>query len=183
MNLSTVSWIDLVMVLVLVGSIGFGFHQGLLRQAVLLAAIYIATILSSQYYEQAAEWMAVYLATDLEMDRVISFALLYVAFTVVATWLIWSAYQQTRLPSVVMLDEAGGAALGGIIGVFVIGLTLTLAQYAAQAPWPAGGPVKELLHMGLVNSALDEFFRSAVPIIQAVIRPWLPSGLPALLGS
>jgi len=183
MNVATISWVDLIMVLMLVSSIGFGFHQGLLRQIVLLVALYIATVLSAQNYEQLTDWLVVYFPSSLEVSRVIAFLLLAAAITILATWLIWGAYQQTRLPSVVMLDEAGGAALGGLIGVFVIGITLTLAHYAAQAPWPPGSPIKEFLHMGLVNSALENLFSNSVPIIQATIRPWLPSGIPLLLGS
>lgn len=183
MNVATISWIDLVMVLMLVGSIGFGFHQGLLRQIVLLLALYIATVLSAQYYEQFTDWLVLYFPSSLEVARVIAFLLLAVALTILATSLIWSAYEQTRLPSVVMLDEAGGAALGGLIGVFIIGLTLTLAHYAVQAPWPSGSPIKELLHTGLINSALEDMFSTSVPLIQAALRPWLPSGIPLLLGS
>lgn len=179
---TTISWIDLVMVLMLVGSIGFGFHQGLLRQLVLLGALYIATVLSAQYYEQFTDWLLVYFPGSQEVARVVAFLMMAAALTVLATWLIWSAYQQTKLPSVVMLDEAGGAALGGFIGIFVIGLSLSLAQYAVQAPWPVGAPVRDFLHAGLINSGLEDLFSTSVPLIQAVVRPWLPSGIP-LLGS
>ena len=183
MNFTTVSWLDVVMVLMLVGSIGFGFHQGLLRQLVLLLAIYVATVAAAQYYEQFTGVLLVYFTSSVEVDRAVSFLTLTVAFTLMSTWLIWSAYRQTKLPSVVMLDEVGGATLGGLIGVFVIGLTLSLTQYATQAPWPDGNPVKELLHTGLVNSSLDVLFRSSLPLIQAAIHPWLPAGIPRVLGS
>ncbi len=183
MNVTTISWLDMVMVFGLVGSIGFGFHQGLLRQIVLLVAIYVATVLSAQYHERLTELLVVYFPSSMEIAQVLAFLMLAVTFTVIATWLIWSAYRQTRLPSVVMLDEAGGAALGGLIGVFVIGLTVALAQYATQAPWPGSNPIRDMLHTGLINSSLEDLFSSSLPLIQAAIRPWLPSGIPLILGS
>ena len=184
MNVATISWLDAVMVLMLLGSIAFGFHQGFLRQLVLLIAMYVGTVLSAQYYEGVTKLILTYVpSSTTEVARVVAFVLLAVVFTIAATWLIWSAYRQTKLPSVVMLDETGGAILGGIIGLFVIGVALTLIQYAMGVPWPTAGPVKEFLHAGLINSALRDLFSSPLPVIQAALRPWLPSGIPLMLGS
>jgi uncharacterized membrane protein required for colicin V production len=180
--MATITWLDAVMVLLLVSSIGFGFHQGLLRQIVLLAALYIGTILSAQYYLWGADLILTMISgLSTEIARMIAFILMVVIFTVVVTWLIWTAYRETRLPTVVMLDEVTGAVLGAVLGVFAISLSLILIQYALDAPWPEGNSVKAALHMGMLNSSLQSAFSSPVPLIQATLRPWMPAGTP--LGS
>lgn len=184
MAVASVSWLDVIMVLMLVSSIGFGFHQGLLRQIVLLTAMYIGTILSAQYYGTlSAVLLWLIPSPGGEMAHLISFVILSVLFTAMATALLWSAYRETHLPSVVMMDEVGGAALGGLIGVFAIGVTLMLLHYALEAPWPADSPAKQLLQAGLFNSYLQGVFSSPLPLIHAALRPWLPSGLPVVLSS
>jgi uncharacterized membrane protein required for colicin V production len=184
MVMANVSWLDVVMVLMLVTSIGFGFHQGLLRQIVLLVAMYIGTVLSAQYYGRLSSILqSIFPSPGGEMAHLISFATMAGLFTAIATFLLWSAYRETRLPSVVMMDEVGGAALGGMVGVFAISVTLMLFHYALLAPWPTDSPARQLLQSGMVNSYLQGAFSSPLPLIHATLLPWLPSGLPVMLSS
>lgn len=176
------SWLDVAMVVTLVASIGFGFHQGLLRQLLLLLAIYVATVLSAQYHEVLAGIIKTAIpSSSLEVARIVAFVTLGVATTLVVTWAVWRAYRETRLPSVFVLDRVGGAALGGLIGVIIIGITIPLLRYALQAPWPEGSAIKYALHVGFLNSSLEALFLSPLPLIQTTLAPWLPSGIPQLL--
>ncbi len=182
MNVATITWLDAVTVLMLIGSIAFGFHQGLVRQILLLVAMYVATVVAAQYYEPLSGLILRQFPGFVpEVAGVVAFLVLAVFFTVLVTGLIWSAYRQTKMPEVVMMDQVGGGLLGGLIGVFAIGIALTLAHYAVEAPWPAGSPVQQALHTGLLNSSLDGLFSSPLPLIQATLRPWLPSGIPLML--
>lgn len=183
MSTPTLSWLDPVMVALLAGSAVFGFRQGLVRQLFLLTSVYVGTVLSAQYHEYlAAAILAAAPSSAPQMAKLVAFVILTIAFTIFVTWLIWTAYRETKLPSVVMLDEAGGAILGGVIGLFIIGLSLMLAQYALEAPWPLGSPIKYLLYSGVVNSGLKEIFSSPLPLIHAVLEPWLPSSVPLIGG-
>ena len=121
--------------------------------------------------------------TTLEVAGLVSFLVLVIIFTVAVTWMLWTAYCETRLPSVVMLDELGGAVLGGVIGVFVLSLMLMLIRYSLLAPWPEGSLLKGILHTGMLNSMLQPAFSSPLPLVYAALRPWLPSDLPFILGS
>ncbi len=179
-----VSWLDVVLVVMLIVSIAFGFTQGLLRQAVLLLAMYIATVLSAQYYPYLATMLGgPFHSEEAEITRAVAFVVLAVALTLPLTWLLWAAYRQTKLPDVVMLDSLGGAALGGIIGVFSISLTLVLLRYSMAVPLPEDSPIVYYLHMGLSKSYLQEAFHSSMPLIHATLRPWLPQGIPMVLSS
>lgn len=184
MHVVTVMWLDVVLVVLSVTSIAFGFHQGLIRQLVLLTAMYISTVLSAQYHPRFAELILQAFPTTVdEIAELVAFIVLSAAFTAVVTWMLWTAYCETRLPSVVMLDELGGAVLGGVIGVFLLSLMLMLMRYSLQAPWPEGSPLRQIIHTGLLNSSLQAAFTSPLPLVHAVLRPWLPSGIPLVLGS
>lgn len=173
------SWFDVLLVFMLVSSIGVGFHQGLVRQAFVLMAIYTATVLSAQSYGYlSAMLIRTFPTSSLEVTDLIAFVMLLFAFTVLVTWFIWSSYQVTRLPTALMLDNMTGAVLGSVIGLFAIALTVVLTQYAVQAPWPDGSPVKYALRVGLNNSALEDLFATPLPIMEAALRPWLPSNIP-----
>ncbi len=184
MNAIITAWLDILLVVLLVSSITFGFHQGLIRQLVLLVATYISTILAAQYYRLLSNViLQVFPSSVTEVADLVAFVALAVLFTAVATWMLWTAYCETHLPSVIMLDELGGAVLGGIIGVFAISLMLVLARYSLQAPWPEGSPFKYILQTGMLNSMLQPAFSSPLPLVQATLRPWLPFGIPTVLGS
>ena len=175
----TGSWIDLLLVLMLVTSIALGFHHGLIRQAFLLAAMYIATVLSAQYYSRISDLLVRSFpsATRAIADS-IAFVLLATFLTIGLTWLMWRSFRGTRLSAAIILDNMGGAILGSIIGLFVISLTLMVARYAVELPWPDGSSVRFALSMGLSGSALQDIFSTPMPIVQALLHPLVPAGIP-----
>lgn len=184
MNALTSMWLDIALVVLLVTSVTFGFHQGLVRQMVLLVSVYISTVLSAQYHPVFAKLiMQTFPTTSPEVSEMVAFLVMVAVFSAAVTWMLWTAYCETRLPSVVMLDELGGAVLGGVIGVFVLSLMLMLIRYSLLAPWPEGSPLKIILHTGMLHSMLQPAFSSPLPLVYAALRPWLPSGLPFVLGS
>jgi uncharacterized membrane protein required for colicin V production len=173
------SWLDVLMVVILVAAIGIGFHQGLLKQAFLLISMYISTVLSAQYYGYLSGLLRRIVPTSSpQITDLLGFFVLLVAFTIVITWLAWTAYKETKLPTTVVIDNMTGSVLGAVIGLFVIALTLMLAQYAVRAPWPEGSTIKFALNLGLSNSALQSAFSAPMPILEAALRPWLPADLP-----
>ena len=173
------SWIDVILVLMLVTGITVGFYQGLLRQAFLLLAIYIGTVLSAQYYGHVSSLLVrAFPSSSIDMANVVSFLFLLATFTIVISWLIFTGFKETRLPSLVIMDNVGGASLGGVFGLFSISLTLMIAAYSLQIPWPDGSPVKYALSVGLSNSELSGLFSTPLPIIQSALKPWLPGNVP-----
>lgn len=175
----TGSWLDLLLVLMLLTSIALGFHHGLIRQAFLLAAMYIATVLSAQYYSHiSALLVRSFPSTTQAIADSIAFVLLATFLTIGLTWLTWRSFRGTRLPAAIILDNMGGAILGSIIGLFVISLTLMVARYAVELPWPDGSSVRFAINTGLSNSILQDAFSTPLPIVQSLLQPWVPAGIP-----
>jgi len=173
------SWFDVLLVLMLVTSIAIGFHQGLLRQAFLLMAIYIGTVLSAQYYGYLSGLLLMaFPSSNSDMTDVLAFLVLMVAFTIMVAWLVFKGISESRLPSIAMVDNLGGATLGGVFGLFAIAITLMIAEYALQVPWPDGSNVRFALFTGLNNSLLSATFSTPLPVFQSALRPWLPANVP-----
>ena len=182
--MTTVSWVDVVLVALLMVSVAFGIRQGLIRQAVLLISMYVSTALAASYHVQlAASLVDTFPTASVEMARSVAFISIALLLSVALTWLLWIAYRETKLPTMFVVDAVGGSALGIIIGVIAINLLLTVAWYSMATPWTDANEVKHFLQTGLTESALEEMFRSPMPLITATLRPWLPAGIPALLGS
>jgi uncharacterized membrane protein required for colicin V production len=180
----TISWLDVLMVLVLLGSMAFGLRQGLLRQLILLLALYLGVVVAANYYAQAGELIVNTVApsASVEMARIVAFVALFVIFTFVLVVGFWTAYRQTKLPTAYMLDEVGGTVLGAVAGIILINLLLVIGWQILETPWPDGVGFTSFLQAGLVESSLKEAFRVPMPLIQAALRPLIPADVPLLLG-
>ena len=185
MHTLTNMWLDIALVVMLVTNIAIGFHQGLARQLTLLISFYISIVLSFQYHMLLAGLIIwAFKSTTWVIAELVAFLILVGVFAVIVTWVLWTAYCETKLPSTLsVIDELGGAMLGGITGAFLLSIVLLLIRYALQAPWPEGSPIKYILYTGMLNSSLQSAFSSPLPLVQASLRPWLPSGIAFMLGS
>jgi uncharacterized membrane protein required for colicin V production len=180
----TISWLDILMVLVLMGSMAFGLRQGLLRHLILLLALYLGVVVAANYYAQGGELLVNTVApsASVEMARIVAFVALFVIVTFVLIVAFWRAYRQTKLPTTYMLDEAGGTLLGAVAGIVLINLLLAISWQILETPWPDGIGFTSFLQAGLVESSLKEAFSVPMPLIQAALRPLIPADVPLLQG-
>lgn len=169
------SWFDLVLVGLLVGSIAFGLHQGLLRQGFLLLAMYVGTVLSAQYYGHVAGlFLRAFPFASPDAMGVLAFLILVGLFTTIVTWLTWSGYKDTKFARASIVDHVGGATFGVVSGLFAIALTLMMVNYSLNAPWTDGSEFRYALRAGMSGSALQDLLSIPVPVFQSAIRPWVP---------
>jgi uncharacterized membrane protein required for colicin V production len=179
----TISWLDVLMVLVLVGSMAFGLRQGLLRQLILLLAFYLGIVVAANYYSQTGELLvnSVAPSASIEMARIVAFVALFVIVTFVLIVAFWTAYRQTKLPTAYMLDEVAGTVLGAVGGLVLVNLILAVGWQILETPWPdGGGGFTAFLQSGLVESSLKGAFSIPMPLIQATLSPLIPADVPLL---
>jgi membrane protein required for colicin V production len=160
-----------------------GFTQGLLRQVIALAVLYIATILGAQYYPALSSWM-IGLAGMVSTTRfvnAIAFIIILILIVVVLNILAFDAYRSTKIRVLPLIDYLGGSLLGLTTLVIALSLILPVLEFSIGDPWPPGyelfrAQLREWLH----TARLVPYFHLAKDPLLDALKFWLPGGLPAI---
>jgi uncharacterized membrane protein required for colicin V production len=177
--LTQINWLDIIIILVLIGGMLGGFMQGLLRQSLVLGALLVSLVLSAQYYQQVyffvRQWQPAMVET---VAQVLTFVLLLFLLVVVLTFVLVDVMRHLSQRQ----KSAGGVSrvLGGALGLVVAGLFITIGLIALTfmtlTVWPGTG---EALRQWLVSarqrSDFVAVFRRFFPLVLQIIRPWMPA--------
>ena len=119
------SWLDLVIVVVLVVGAFLGLRMGIIKAVLFLAGVIVGVVLAGQYYAALADVLPFFLETS-SAAKVVAFAIILIVVMVIALVLArllkWAA-------SVVMLswvNHLGGAVLGLVLGAIFCGALLAI---------------------------------------------------------
>ena len=119
------SWLDLVIVAVLVVGTFLGLRMGIIKAALYLAGVIVGVVLAGQYYAALADVLPFFSETS-SAAKIVAFAIILIVVivitTVVARFLKWVA-------SAMMLgwvNHLGGAVLGLVLGAIFCGALLAI---------------------------------------------------------
>ncbi len=119
------SWLDLVLVVVLVVGAFLGLRTGIIKAVLSLAGLIVGVILAGQYYIALADVLPFFSETS-NVAKVVAFAIILIGVMVIAVVLArllkWAA-------SVVMLNwvnQLGGAVFGLMLGAIFCGALLAI---------------------------------------------------------
>ncbi len=177
------SWngLDLILLAALVAGLGIGYFQGLLRQLVGLAALYIGVILGAQYFLIVSNWIEfAFPQAPIRFVNALGFLAILLSVTSLLNWLIYDAYHSTRLRFFPLLDHLGGSLLGVVTAAIIIIILMPIVTFAAGEPWPWAESVRQGLITGLGTSQFLPMIEMAKPSMLNALSPWLPGGLPSL---
>ena len=124
-NFGIFNWFDLVIFLTVAAGLLVGYTQGLLRQIIGLASLYLATIVATQYYIPFSN--LIYRALGVAPSRfgsLVSFVLIFFGLSALINILVSDAYQMVRLRIFPTLDQFGGSFLGLVTISILLGLFL-----------------------------------------------------------
>ncbi len=175
------NWLDVVLFFLLIIGLFIGYAQGLLRQVIGLAALYIGAILGAQYYTYPAGVIR-YLFPQAPIRFVNGLSFIIIFFVVVSliNWLAFDAYRSTRLRIFPLVDHLGGGLLGLITALVAITVFMPVLAFVIGEPWPAAESTRTLLVYGLETSRLLIVFDAFKPLMLDALGPWLPGGLPSI---
>jgi uncharacterized membrane protein required for colicin V production len=176
------NWVDAVLLILAAVSLVVGYIQGLLRQVISLAALYIAIILGAQYYAPLGAWMRAitFQPQQSRISNMIAFFAIVMLVYTVLTFLAQDAYERTRLKIFPLLDQFGGSILGLATLVIVAILALAVLQFSIVEPWPGIEAVHDQIANGLGSSSLVLLLETNKDMLLNTLRPWLPAGLPSI---
>ncbi len=173
--------LDIVIFALVIVGIGVGFAQGLLRQVISLAALYIGAILGAQYYSLVAGFVNfVFFAAPSKFVNALSFFIIVILTSALIDWLVRDVLQSTRLQLLPIVDQLGGAIMGLVRPIIILTLALPVITFAAGEPWPYLEQTRVLVLQTLHTSRFLPVFEHFKPLILSTVGPWLPAGLPAL---
>lgn len=175
------NWLDLALLVLLFVGVGIGFSQGLLRQILGLAALYIGAILGAQYYTVIAGWFH-FLFPDppVRFVNALGFLIILLAVTSLINWLAYDAYKSTHLRIFPIIDRLSGSLLGLLTAAILISLLFPVVAFASGEQWPWAEGTRLLINYALETSRLIPLFDQFKPELLNALGPWLPGGLPSL---
>ncbi|NNJ13506.1 CvpA family protein [Chloroflexales bacterium ZM16-3] len=174
------NFIDILFILLFIGSLAVGFFQGMIRLAVLILALYLSLVLASLYYTAMGEWLVSHFSTQRFVGQYVGFAIVFFfGFLLLAAAGLYT-FRYARLPGgLVYLDHIGGVVLGMLLGVFFIG---TFAALLYNLMIARGGssidfPVMRTLGGAVANSFLLRYFAGdLLTLTYSILDPVLPEG-------
>ncbi len=175
------NWLDILILVLVVVGIGKGFADGLLRQIIGLAALYMGTILGAQYYAVLSGFVNfLFFNAPSKFVNAFAFFIILIAVSALTNWLVSDVYKSTKLQLLPVVDQLGGAILGLVTPLIVLTLALPVVTFAAGEPWPYFDATRTVVIQTLQTSRLLPIFDYFKPLILNAVGPWLPAGLPSL---
>lgn len=171
---------DYCLILFIVLGLTVGYVQGLLRQVMNLAAMYLAAILASQYFHVLGNFLKEQLATTPgTLLNGVAFFVIMFAVMGILNFLTFDAYKNTKLTLMPVLDHLGGMLIGLVACWIIIALAINVLNFATSSQsWSSADNVRETLRSGIVSSQIAAASGLTLPSILEAIKPWLPTGLP-----
>jgi uncharacterized membrane protein required for colicin V production len=176
------NWLDYVLILLLLAGLTVGYVQGLLRQVINLAAMYLGAILAAQYFHLLGNLLKAQLVTTPgTLLNALAFFIVMFAVTGLLNFLTFDAYKNTKLSLFPVLDHVGGMLLGLIASWILITLMINILTSAtATQYWMSAEHLRQVLRDGIRGSEIAAVTETTLPSILSAIKPWLPSGLPGI---
>jgi membrane protein required for colicin V production len=173
--------LDLIILALLAAGLLAGWQQGLIRQLLGMAAFYVALVLGAQYHWLVGGWVmsispnASWVAVDS-----LAFLFLFIVVLITFNWVGRQVYADTHIPFFSLLDGLAGALFGMVAACLQVIIALSLLRFVQSVPWFEWESTRQVVLQVFRASALEPIFTGAAPLLYVLIRPWLPSGLPAL---
>lgn len=180
--LSVIPFLDIIIVLLLLVSILVGWTQGIPRLVMIAGALYTGFLLASVYYHLFAVSLAnMFKIQSSFVADLISFALLDVLVTVVMIALLLSLFGHVEVKGrAAVFDKLLGSVMGLFVGVFVIGIFVTLLRVPFEANKTklnstGNMPIVQIFNSNYEKSALAPNFMRTMPVLMSSVVPLLPA--------
>ncbi len=130
--------IDLILLIFLGGFIVLGFMTGLFQSLGSIIGLGFGYYLASRYYEGIGSWITPLFLGREAVANLIGFVLIFLLTTHlvgIVFWFLARALQILKhVPFYTLLNRFGGAILGFVEGLFVIGIVLMVADQFLHQP-------------------------------------------------
>lgn len=179
--LAVIPFLDIIIVLLLFASLLVGWTQGMPRLMMIAGALYTGFLLASVYYHLFAVSLAsVFNIHSGFVADLVSFAILDVFVTLLMVALLLSLFGHVEIKGrAAVFDRILGSVMGLFVGVFVIGILMTLLRVPFEANQTklnssADMPIIQMFNSNYEKSTLAANFIRTTPILMSSVMPLLP---------
>ncbi len=171
--------LDILLALNFLAIVAYGAYTGIIRQLLLLVAVYLGVVLASQLFGIVARGLRL-IGPQVSQETLepIAFVLVFVVSTFVIYAVTRATYPETRLRRRRTLDHLGGAIAGSVLGVLVTVVLFIALNFLTSFDWVEADDVRRSIRTALVSSRLEPFLLSYLSPVYQTISMWLPRGLP-----
>jgi hypothetical protein len=192
------NWVDLLLFLIVIGTMLWGMFRGVVRQLISLLGLYVATVASLWLYPGLAILIGRLVPNLSQSGReTIAFLFLFILVSNIVSAMLRSVLvtppeerkrkkpreQEGIVDAVAKTSErfifAPLNLLGGMVFAFIsvcvwISLVMALLRYGLAVPWVAYDGVRAFVFQGLLESGLSGLFDQVLSIVYASVSPWVP---------
>ncbi len=173
--------LDFILLVFFLVALGVGFAQGILRQVIGMAALYIALVLGAQYYSPFSNWLQhILFLPKTSLLSAISFFIIVVMVWIIITGLAFDAYRSTKINLFPLIDQLGGALLAVITLAVSLAFILPVIKLMVSEPWLSIENIRQMLNTALTGSRLVPELIGFRSLLINSITPWLPYGIPSI---
>lgn len=176
------NWLDFILIFMLLLGMAIGYAQGLIRQLLGLAAVYVGLVIAIQFFVPVTQGFASLTRNPPNtLTNAISFFTLLVLTMFVLNLLGQDAYKSLKFKIYPLLDHLTGMALGVMSMWIILTVAINVLTFAINTQsWGNADAYRFILENGFTESRISEVTASTLPMIVATVRPWLPFGMPAI---
>jgi hypothetical protein len=192
------NWVDLLLFLIVIGTMLWGMFRGVVRQLISLLGLYVAIVASLWLYPGLAILVGRLVPNLSQSGReTIAFLFLFILVSNIVSAMLRSVLvtppeerkrkkpreQEGIVDAVAKTSErfifAPLNLLGGMVFAFIsvcvwVSLVTALLRYGLAVPWLAYDGVRAFVFQGLLESRLSGLFDQVLSIVYASVSPWVP---------
>src|SRR5439155_1744162 len=167
--------LDLLLVLLWIAAVVFGWNSGILRQLFLLGSVLAAGIIASTVVYGASYWTGVVSGVGRERMLPFTYTLLIVLVTAVIFLLTVRSYPHTRLLRHQGPDLVVGALLGFIVGLIAINFVAGILVLTTNEPWLVLDGARVNIRQQLDSTPFIPLVAGTFPQVSSIVRNLLPA--------
>ncbi len=173
------NWLDIILVLLFAAGVLGGYRQGLLRQALSLAAVACGLILGTYFHVPLAAFFAfTFPGAETATTDTAGFLLAVVLLISALEVLHRRVIPETRLPAIGVLDRVAGLLVAVLAVILQLSIVVLVLRFSVSLSWPVGESLRLGLVRGLKSSTLAYGLYNLLAVLVTVIGRLLPEGRP-----
>jgi hypothetical protein len=192
------NWLDLLLFLIVIGTMLWGMFRGAVRQLIGLFGLYVAVVASLWLYPSLAILVGALMPNLSESGReTIAFLFLFILTSNIVSAMMRSVFvtppeerkrkkprEEEGITDAVAktskrfifapLNLLGGMVFALISACVWISLIMALLRYGLAVPWLAYDGVRAFVFQGILESRLSDLFDQVLLIAYTSVRPFVP---------